>query len=505
MEVYLETFLKKAEELCRQGLPKFNFSQGVPSEEILDGAIHDLKSACSLYRKVADECPGDYRAWLGLMEVLPFAVEKDEPREIVLATLSAYRNAALKAAPDSEHADKINQCHKRVSKGIRSETQQDSTADSGNGIACPPKLIPVDVFKEMPKENAHAETIPVPAKDAAKSEEVVDEFFTPVTLSSTSRDISFLKPAAKKAPVSAYRYVFPLVFIVVLLISGGYVIKAYMARTSAESQEQNVSVEPPASPVPSRPQTENFSTVKTGQSLVTASNLPDAATVNGVNAENSGRSENSASAETSGPVQESSNVAYISGSNVFLRTVLTKREGPFLQLNDKIKILGFTTYNNEKWYNVDHEGKNGWVSARFVVSEALDEKIVRAREEERRRAEALRVEEEQKRAEAAERKQQENRRKQQEAQLQQQQQAARLRQQEEQRKQQEARRQQQEKERQRQQQLALQQEQQRQAQARQAQQREEERKRQEAQRKKQENEKLLRQGIGVLGEILKKR
>ncbi|MCL1875230.1 MAG: SH3 domain-containing protein [Synergistaceae bacterium] len=59
-------------------------------------------------------------------------------------------------------------------------------------------------------------------------------------------------------------------------------------------------------------------------------------------------------------------IGYITGSNVFLRPDLSRREGPFLQNGYQVTILGSKDTPDGKWLNVNYNGKIGWVFAQYV-------------------------------------------------------------------------------------------------------------------------------------------
>ena len=82
-------------------------------------------------------------------------------------------------------------------------------------------------------------------------------------------------------------------------------------------------------------------------------------------------------------------IGYISGNNVFLRPVVSKREGPFLKLNDKVTIIrdAAETYDNRIWSYIEHNGRKGWVSKEYISEKPVDPEIWRKQEEERKSAE----------------------------------------------------------------------------------------------------------------------
>ena|GEM_PF-5754854 len=86
--------------------------------------------------------------------------------------------------------------------------------------------------------------------------------------------------------------------------------------------------------------------------------------------------------------KETPQIGYISGNNVFHRPVVSKREGPFLKLNNKVTIIrdAAETYDNKTWSYVEYEGRKGWVSKEYISEKPVDPEIWRKQEEERKRA-----------------------------------------------------------------------------------------------------------------------
>ena len=109
------TYFQRAEELYRSGLSMLN--------DDFDGAVERIKSANSLYMLASEDDVDNFRIWLGLINTVPFVAE-DEPEELTIATLTAYRDTAVQKAGDAEAINEIQNAY-REACGLVSESPEE--------------------------------------------------------------------------------------------------------------------------------------------------------------------------------------------------------------------------------------------------------------------------------------------------------------------------------------------------------------------------------------------